>query len=212
MESRFGKKSVLYISFGTLFVPSQRPQLFDALIKTILAAEPPLPFVFAGAKSTGILSEEAKKAIERCGRGLLADFVPQQALLKHDATGFYLCHAGSNSISEAFLNGVSMILWPYSIDQPLIANQVSVGLGLAFELVQVRNGESIGKPTHRGPIVEGTQEAVEAEMTDVWAKMRGEEGQKMRERVVKFGNAMKEDYKDGKARQAMNRVSEFFEK
>ncbi|KAF5378020.1 hypothetical protein D9757_009861 [Collybiopsis confluens] len=210
MESRYGKQSVLYISFGTLYVPSERPQLFDALIKTILAAEPPLPFVFAGAKSGGILSDSAKKLIEECGRGLLADFVPQQALLKHDATGFYLCHAGSNSISEAFLNGVPMVLWPYSFDQPLIANQVSVGLGLAFELIQVRNGESAGKPTHRGPIVQGTQEAVESEMTDIWNRMRGEEGQKMRERVIDFSKAMRADYKNGKARQAMNRISELF--
>jgi hypothetical protein len=42
--------------------------------------------------------------------------------------------------------------------------------------------------------------------------MWGEEGHEIRKRVIAFGKAMKEDYKTGKAREAMNKVSEFFEK
>lgn len=90
MESQYGPNSVLYISFGTVFIPTERPQLFDALIKTILEAEPPLPFVFAGGKTNSILTAEAKAQIVNSGRGLLAGFVPQQAILKHKATGWYL--------------------------------------------------------------------------------------------------------------------------
>ncbi|KAE9408698.1 hypothetical protein BT96DRAFT_1013318 [Gymnopus androsaceus JB14] len=212
MHKRYGPNSVLYISFGTTFLPYNTPHLFDALVKTILAADPPLPFLFAGGTTNRLLTAEHRKAITKSGRGLLAGFVPQQAALKHEATGWYLCHAGSNSISEAFLNQVPMVLWPYTIDQPLIANQLSVGLGLAYELIQVRNGENIGRPTHRGPVVHGTREAVEKEMSDVWKIMRGEDGAQMRQRVIAFSKAMKEDHRNGIARKAMENFSDFMTK
>ena len=66
--------------------------------------------------------------------------------------------------------------------------------------------------THRGVKIEGTHEAVVKEMADVWKRMRGEEGDKIRERVHAFRKAMREDYYKGQARQAMNRFTEFMEK
>ncbi|KAE9409398.1 hypothetical protein BT96DRAFT_807036 [Gymnopus androsaceus JB14] len=212
MHKRYGPNSVLYISFGTTFLPFNTPHLFDALVKTILAADPPLPFLFAGGTTNKLLTAEHREEIKKSGRALLAGFVPQQAVLKHEAIGWYLCHAGSNSISEAFLNEVPMVLWPYSIDQPLIANQLSVGLGLAYELIQVRNGESIGRATYRGPVVQGTREAVEKEMSDVWKLMRGEDGAQIRQRVIAFSKAMKEDHRNGISRKAMENFSDFMTK
>ncbi|KAE9409401.1 hypothetical protein BT96DRAFT_872820 [Gymnopus androsaceus JB14] len=219
MHKRYGPNSVLYISFGTTFLPFNTPHLFDALVKTILAADPPLPFLFAGGTTNKLLTAEHREEIKKSGRALLAGFVPQQAVLKHEAIGWYLrltigmqCHAGSNSISEAFLNEVPMVLWPYSIDQPLIANQLSVGLGLAYELIQVRNGESIGRATYRGPVVQGTREAVEKEMSDVWKLMRGEDGAQIRQRVIAFSKAMKEDHRNGISRKAMEKFSDFMTK
>ncbi|KAH7876746.1 uncharacterized protein C8R40DRAFT_115066 [Lentinula edodes] len=209
MLDRYGENSVVYISFGTTFLPSNAPHLFDALLKTLLGAEPPLPFLFAGAINNKLLTADHREAIQKSGHGLLAGFVPQQAVLKHNATGWYLCHAGSNSVSEAFLNEVPMILWPYTMDQPLIANQLSVRLKLAYELVQVRNGESIGRPTHRGSIVEGTQEAIEEEMREIWKLMRGKDGAEMRQRVIAFSKAMKIDHWQGAARKAMEGFATF---
>ncbi len=86
---------------------------------------------------------------------------------------------------------------------------MSTGLGLAYELMQVRNGNSIGRSTHRGTYVHGTQEAVEEEMSGIWSRMRGEEGQKMRERVVSFRKAMGEDYQSGKAKRDMDSLAQF---
>ncbi len=76
METRYGENSVLYISFGTTYLPTERPQLFDVMIRTMLAADPPLPFVFAGGKTNTILTDKQKEAISKSGRGLLAGFVP----------------------------------------------------------------------------------------------------------------------------------------
>ncbi|KAE9409734.1 hypothetical protein BT96DRAFT_1085460 [Gymnopus androsaceus JB14] len=103
MHKRYGANSVLYISFGTYILPPNAPHLFDALIKTILTADPPLPFLFARATGNQMLTPKHREEIEKSGLGLLAGFVPQQAVLKHEAIGWYLCHAGSNSISESFL-------------------------------------------------------------------------------------------------------------
>ncbi|KAF8828751.1 hypothetical protein HHX47_DHR3000396 [Lentinula edodes] len=90
MLDRYGENSVVYISFGTTFLPSNAPHLFDALLKTLLGAEPPLPFLFAGAINNKLLTADHREAIQKSGHGLLAGFVPQQAVLKHDATGWYL--------------------------------------------------------------------------------------------------------------------------
>ncbi|KAE9390985.1 UDP-Glycosyltransferase/glycogen phosphorylase [Gymnopus androsaceus JB14] len=206
MHKCYGANSVLYISFGT-FAHLHAPRLFDSLVKTILAADPPLPFLFASGSK--MLTLEHREKIEKSGRGLLAGFVPQQAVLKHEGTGWFLCHAGYNSTYEAFMNEVPMVLWPLTVDQPLIANQLSVGLKLAYELIQVRNGESIGRRAHRGPAVHGTSEAIEQEMKDVWKLMRSEDGDKMRERVIAFSKAMKEEYRNGTAHRAMEGFSEF---
>ncbi|KIY47179.1 UDP-Glycosyltransferase/glycogen phosphorylase, partial [Fistulina hepatica ATCC 64428] len=118
---RFGPHSALYISFGTVFTPSERPDLVETLIETLLAADPPFPFIFASGYIQKSLSPEIRSRVQASGRGLLADaFVPQQAILKHAATGWFLSHGGSNSTNEAILNCVPLILWPFSLDQPII--------------------------------------------------------------------------------------------
>lgn len=73
----------------------------------------------------------------------------------------------------------------------------------------MRNGENIGRRTHRGPIVQGTQKVVEQEMRNIWKLMRGEDGAQMRQRVIDFNRAMREDYRNGAARQAMEGFSDF---
>ncbi|KIY48064.1 hypothetical protein FISHEDRAFT_44001, partial [Fistulina hepatica ATCC 64428] len=119
---KFGPRSALYISFGTVFTPSERPDVVETLIETLLAADPPFPFIFAGAYMQKSLAPEIHSRVQASGLGLLAEaFVPQQAILKHAATGWFLSHAGSNSTNEAILNCVPLILWPFSVDQPIIA-------------------------------------------------------------------------------------------
>ncbi|KAJ7076181.1 hypothetical protein B0H15DRAFT_955860 [Mycena belliarum] len=44
--SRYGARSVLYISFGSILFPRTTPELVAALIDTLLALEVPFPFAF----------------------------------------------------------------------------------------------------------------------------------------------------------------------
>ncbi|KIY44861.1 UDP-Glycosyltransferase/glycogen phosphorylase [Fistulina hepatica ATCC 64428] len=208
-ESHYGKKSVIYISFGTLFAPSERPELFETLVETLLAADPPLPFLFAGAYSRKYLTEDLKQRVNSSDRGMIAGFVPQQAALKHAATGWYLCHAGCNSVAESILNNVPMVLWPYTLDQPIIAAQLTLNFEAAFELIQVRTGPNTGRPMVRGVTPSGTREAIAEEMNDIWKRMRGPEGDAIRQRVDLLRSRFKDDWLHGEAKHAMDRFSQY---
>ena len=109
--TRFGKHSVLYIrlffftlepyrrtltcyqSFGSLHFPVNRPDQIQLLIKSLLAADPPMPFVFGAATAppslvneiSAMLTEEKNSTI-----GVICGFAPQMFILNHVATGFFL--------------------------------------------------------------------------------------------------------------------------
>ncbi|KAF8305674.1 UDP-Glycosyltransferase/glycogen phosphorylase [Clavulina sp. PMI_390] len=131
-ERRFGKQSVLYISFGSEYSPSLRPDLLELLVDILLDTSPPLPFLFATA-TTGqlfsssiherVLQTRTKEGDQAGPFGMFSKFAPQMTVLEHPATGWFLTHAGSNSVSEAIINAVPMILWPCMTDQPIAASQ-----------------------------------------------------------------------------------------
>ncbi len=106
-------------------------------------------------------------------------------------------------------------MWPSAWDQPFISNEFS-DRGVAFELFQVRNGEyrdparvgyvaltmcviehNIGKPTARGPFVEGTPKAIREEMDDVLTRLKGSEGGSMREKMKALGSEVERDLEVG---------------
>ncbi len=68
----------------------ERSELADYLIASLLAAEPPLPFIFAVASANAELSTDTKKRVEQSGRGLLSSWIPQKMVLAHPATSFYI--------------------------------------------------------------------------------------------------------------------------
>ncbi|KAE9408708.1 hypothetical protein BT96DRAFT_1099902 [Gymnopus androsaceus JB14] len=146
MNKSYGPNSVLYISFGTTFLPYNTPHLFDALVKTILAADPPLPFLFAGGTTNKLLTAEHRDEIRKSGRGLLAGFVPQQAVLKHEATGWYLSHAGSNSINEAFLNQVLWFCGPIHLTSLSPRTNFRSDSGLHMNLSRFEMAKALDEP------------------------------------------------------------------
>jgi len=56
---------------------------------------------------------------------------------------------------------------------------------------------NIGKPTARGPIVEGTPEAMQKELTEIIDKLKGSDGDAMRAKAAELGKEIMADVTPG---------------
>ncbi|KZO99296.1 glycosyltransferase family 1 protein [Calocera viscosa TUFC12733] len=180
---KYGVKSALYISFGTIawpLVPTHIPTLIDVLLKL----DPPMPFVLTTPGSMlAPLPGDLRETVQASGRGLIVDWAPQQAMLSHPALGWVLTHAGGNTIYECLTQGVPLIAWPLFGDQPIHALWLSQVVQVAYEFVQTRTGKGAQK-AYRGGLagteIKGTDEALREEIEHVLALARGEDGRRIR--------------------------------
>ena len=82
---------ILLYSFGSLYSPSQRPDLLETLVESLLSADPPFPFLFATATIGHVISDRVRKLVTNSGgKGMITGFAPQQHVLQHRATGWFL--------------------------------------------------------------------------------------------------------------------------
>lgn len=86
---------------------------------------------------------------------------------------------------------------------------MSVSFNLAFELIQVRTGDSEGRPTTRGVQHQNSQQAIIEELRALWVKTQSKEGEAMRERVLSMRDRIQESWIKGWARQELRRFREF---
>ncbi|KAG9002475.1 hypothetical protein FRB94_003835 [Tulasnella sp. JGI-2019a] len=188
-------KSVVLISFGTVWYPYNDLWRIEAIVKTLI--ETKTPFIFSRAAVLAApLSDELTKALaDNEGLSLMAGWLPQSQALAHPSTAAILSHGGANSMFESILANTISIFWPGSFDQPMHAAYLSQNLDCAFELMQVRTGKGAAAP-YRGGKVEGTSEAVAAEFKQVLADLKGEVGDHKRRNLQKlhqqFVDAMRE--------------------
>ncbi|KAM3258159.1 hypothetical protein ACQJBY_050103 [Aegilops geniculata] len=54
---------------------------------------------------------------ETKARSHVTSWCPQEAVLRHEATGAFLTHCGWNSVLESISAGVTMLCWPFGADQ-----------------------------------------------------------------------------------------------
>jgi len=140
-------------------------------------------FLIATASVAFDVTPEIREKVERSGGlGSICAKVPQAQLLKHEAVGYFLTHAGSNSVAEATLAVKPMVFWPLAVDQPIISNQLALTFKVGIELMEVKTN-CINKPTGRGVTPSGTDQAILDEMKNTWSIIRGTEGEKMKERL-----------------------------
>ncbi|KAJ7920627.1 hypothetical protein B0H13DRAFT_1867356 [Mycena leptocephala] len=191
--TQYGPKSVLYISFGSLFFPIATPALVEALVDTLLGLEQPLPFVFALGGKLAALPPALIARANASGRGLVCDFwVEQRAILQHRALGWFLTHGGFNSVSESLSQGIPLIVWPTNAEQPVNASLLSSGPHpVAIELLQVRTGPQLGPSLRGGPTITGTVEDASAEFTAVFKTARGSRGAILRANAAKMAAALR---------------------
>nr|CAB3487218.1 unnamed protein product [Digitaria exilis] len=103
------------------------------------------------------------------GRGLLASWCPQDAVLRHEAVGVFLTHCGWNSTLESLCGGVPMLCWPFFAEQQTNCRYKCVEWGVGME---------IGHDVRREAVEEKIREA-----------MGGEKGKEMRRRAVEWREA-----------------------
>ncbi|KAJ7131524.1 UDP-Glycosyltransferase/glycogen phosphorylase [Mycena crocata] len=171
-RGQFGDKSVLLITFGSIFfpmVPAHVEELMTALF------ERQFPFILCIASPYAKLPEELEQKIKASGLGLTMRWCPQRLILSHPATGWFMTHAGHGGIMESLTSGVPMICWPFDGDQPFAAEHLSQTLNVAFHLIEVRTGRGL-KPLRNGRVPKGTREAMGIEIREVFDQARGRLG------------------------------------
>ncbi|OSD03897.1 glycosyltransferase family 1 protein [Trametes coccinea BRFM310] len=193
-----GEKSLLYISFGSFFWPAKSPEKLWAFLDVVMELN--IPFILSMASPlAGPLPDEISTKVKAYGKGLVSPWTPQQLILEHPATGWFVTHGGHNSVVESISAGVPMIAWPFNADQPLNALRISEVLKIGYELIEVRTGHGT-HPLHRNgrkPVC--TIEAVKAEAKAVLTRAFDEDGAKKRERVLALTRAFEQEWAEGGA-------------
>ncbi|KAI0820402.1 UDP-Glycosyltransferase/glycogen phosphorylase [Trametes gibbosa] len=136
-----GERSVLLISFGSMFWPSD-PATLGAVLDVIM--ELGIPFTMSCASPLAAIPDDIKQRLSSYQDAFLAEWIPQKFILDHNATGWCLTHAVHNSVLECITAGVPMILWPIDADQAPNAVHLSTQLRIAHELLAVRHGVGRG--------------------------------------------------------------------
>ncbi|KAJ7570907.1 hypothetical protein O6H91_01G139500 [Diphasiastrum complanatum] len=131
--------SVLYISFGTIFLPSLA-QIHEIALgleaseqSFLWMLRPPAGILCPLQEFDGstILPEGFLSRIQRRGL-IIVNWAPQKLILSHPSTGAFFTHCGWNSTLESICMGVPTVAFPQFADQRtncnLLVNQLKVGL------------------------------------------------------------------------------------
>ncbi|KAE9394729.1 UDP-Glycosyltransferase/glycogen phosphorylase [Gymnopus androsaceus JB14] len=198
VQNEFGEKSLVYISFGTTFFPLNPEKIwtvFDELIDS------KTPFFFAHPSQFAVVPDEIKEKIAKSGCGMELGWSPQETILSHPATGWFITHGGWNYIQESFVHRVPLILWPIQADQPYNATIMSRNHKAAFELLMVRTGDDGVRLPYRYKDASTppsfTSEGVKAELRTVLKHTRGEEGASIRKNFAVLADAMGNAWNEG---------------
>ncbi|KAF8194757.1 hypothetical protein K438DRAFT_1968703 [Mycena galopus ATCC 62051] len=181
MQLKHGNESVLFISFGTLLWPKQDQieELVDALI------EKQFPFFLCHACPTAVVSVALSEKIKASGIGMTSSWAPQQFILAHPATGWFVTHCGHGGIFEGLSSGVPMICWPFGGDGPIGAVHLSQNLNVAFHLMEVRTERGL-LPLRNGAVPVGTLAAMGVEFRQIIEECRSENGKQKRANVKRM--------------------------
>ncbi|KAJ3726693.1 hypothetical protein C8R42DRAFT_717551 [Lentinula raphanica] len=207
IEGEFGQNSLIYMSFGTVFWPAESDRVW-AVIDGLI--EKRQPFIFSHPSPFQQFSSEMKEKIRDSGIALELDWSPQELILTHPATGWFITHGGWNSVQEAFTHHVPLIFWPFHADQPYNAMRM-LALNAGFELIEVRNGPHGAKiPSKYKEMPAFTPESAKAEIIGLIDKLKGEEGSVVRNNFNAIANKVSKawDNPDGESRKDVQALLE----
>ncbi|KAJ7671650.1 UDP-Glycosyltransferase/glycogen phosphorylase [Mycena polygramma] len=193
MLAQYGEHSLLFISFGTVFWPTVS-EYVDEVVEALL--EKKAPFIFCHASPFARISEELAHKVESSGIGMLTTWSPQQFILSHPVTGWFLTHGGHGGIMESLSSGVPLICWPFDADQPAAAKHLTHNLNVAFELMEVRTGLGLKAPYGSNKAPRGTREAVGIEIREIIHQARGDVGEEKRKNVEQLKQELNKAWND----------------
>ncbi|GJJ12806.1 hypothetical protein Clacol_007051 [Clathrus columnatus] len=198
-----GERSVILVAFGSLFWPVN----IDASWKVIeIIHEKGIPMILAHSDKKVPMPESLRAKLQASKNVIVKAWVPQNVILGHPVTGWFLTHCGENSLMESLSHGIPMIAWPIQGDQ--LANAMYVGKlkhNVGYELLEVF-GPNSSKPLHRGYTPRGTIEAVEEEIETVLQNAFGLDGEEKRRNAEAFKEEISHLWDaDGEARLELRR-------
>ncbi|KAH0462734.1 hypothetical protein IEQ34_010309 [Dendrobium chrysotoxum] len=153
--------SVVYVAFGTFSAlpPAELAELAHGL------EDSGVPFLWSLKEE--IRSNLPEGFVERTRlRGKIVNWAPQVSVLSHPAVGVFVTHCGWNSIHESIMSDVVMLCRPIFAEQRMIARAVDSMWGVGTNL-----DSGI------------TREAFVRAMNAI---LKGDDGKKMRKRVVEI--------------------------
>ncbi|KAI0325168.1 UDP-Glycosyltransferase/glycogen phosphorylase [Cubamyces sp. BRFM 1775] len=177
-----GPRSLLYISLGQWMWPKD-PEKMWTLLDVVMELR--IPFILSHASGFARIPVEVQEKVDRYQLGLFSSWCPQQMILNHPVTAWFLTHCGQCSVLEAISAGVPMICWPFAGDGALNAIHLTDTLKCAYELLEVRTGHGLGRIYRTGARAAGSPAALRAEARDVLQKAFGGDGARKRENVAK---------------------------
>ncbi|KAI5078117.1 hypothetical protein GOP47_0007941, partial [Adiantum capillus-veneris] len=167
------ERSVLYVSFGSLFHPSAEDLV--SIADGIKESKQPFLWVIRPKSSLLDVAEILPKGFidDTKQNGLIIPWAPQVQVLSHPSIGAFLTHCGWNSTLESMTMGVPMIPCPVKSDQPTNSTYVCDvwKIGMALK----RHDDD----TIRSLDVEKVVKIV----------LREEDGKEMRKRAIELGEA-----------------------
>ncbi|KAH9925915.1 UDP-Glycosyltransferase/glycogen phosphorylase [Epithele typhae] len=209
MLSRSGEHSLLYISFGSIFFPVKTPEKLWAFLEVVVELN--IPFIMSAASPFCVVPDEVRVKVKSYGKGLISTWTPQQMILDHPVTGWYLSHGGQNGVTEAIASCVPLIMWPFTADQPMNAVLVTDVHKVGYELLEVRSGSGLQKIFRTGYTPVGTIDAVKAEARDVLGKAFGKDGEDKRARMRVLQQALLSEWEeDGTSKRDVSAFLESF--
>ncbi|KAH9925916.1 UDP-Glycosyltransferase/glycogen phosphorylase [Epithele typhae] len=192
-----GRHSLLYISFGSMNWPVKISDKLWAFLDVVMELN--IPFIMSAASPLAVVPDEVNEKVKTYGKGVISTWTPQQMILDHPATGWYVSHGGQNSVTESIAAGVPFIMWPFSADQPINAVLATDVHKVGYELLEVRSGPGLQKIFRTGYTPIGTVEAVKDEARDILRRAFGEDGKEKRARLQALQQAALGDWEEGGA-------------
>ncbi|KAJ7283947.1 UDP-Glycosyltransferase/glycogen phosphorylase [Mycena rebaudengoi] len=194
MFTQYGKNSILFISFGTVFWPTVE-EYIDEVVEALLQKQ--MPFILCHASPFAKISQELSDKVKNSGTGMLTTWSPQQFILNHPATGWFLTHGGHGGIIEALSSGVPLICWPFDADQPAAAKHLAQNLNVAYELMEARTGLGLQPSYGSRKVPSGTRAAVRNEIREIIDDSRGSGGKEKRKNAHRLKVEMSRAWDEG---------------